>query len=472
MLRRSRGSSQSKSRLRRAITIAMLSVAMVVAPQPHHVAALAGFPTFNYVGVVKQPAGSIYNPTGEFIFPSVIRAADYFANPLGAYYVYYAPHNNPGGVSLVYSNSLDGPWTEYASNPLISNSWPPHYSVTHVSSPHAVWVQEESKLFVYFHGENSTTRYATSTDGITFTYGGVAVNTTNFTGISEASYTRVFRYTMPAKGNVWTMLLMGNNGGTRKIYLAWSNDARTWTTQAGPLISPDASEQGQLSGPHYFPWNGKHYVVYHAASGNMHIAEVGPDFTLETHLGVFYDSSSAAPDNGRAAAPSFYTLGSVIYMFYEAGLRGATVIALAKHDPATVEVTVDNSDPTGVEIVGAWSASTSVAGFYGANYLHDGNAGKGSKSVRLRPTLASSGQYEVYLRWTSHTNRATNVPIDISHSTGTTTRTVDQRTLGGQWVSQGTYSFSAGTAGSLLIRTTGTNGYVIADAAKWRYIGP
>lgn len=44
------------------------------------------------------------------------------------------------------------------------------------------------------------------------------------------------------------------------------------------------------------------------------------------------------------------------------------------------------------------------------------------------------------------------------------TVSVDQRSNGGQWVLLGTYDFSAGTTGGVLIRTTGTSGHVIVDA--------
>ncbi len=47
------------------------------------------------------------------------------------------------------------------------------------------------------------------------------------------------------------------------------------------------------------------------------------------------------------------------------------------------------------------------------------------------------------------------------------TRTVDQRQSGGQWVPLGTYPFTAGTEGSVLIRTEDTDGHVIADAVRF-----
>ena len=135
--------------------------------------------------------------------------------------------------------------------------------------------------------------------------------------------------------------------------------------------------------------------------------------------------------------------------------------------PGATEVIMDNADSTGVIITGAWTASTFDPGYYGAGYIHDGNAGKGTKSVRFTPTLPVAGNYEVFARWTSNTGRATNVPIDIISTSGTTTMSVNQQLNGSQWVSQGIYSFNAGTAGSVLIRTGSTNGFVIADAVRF-----
>jgi hypothetical protein len=73
----------------------------------------------------------------------------------------------------------------------------------------------------------------------------------------------------------------------------------------------------------------------------------------------------------------------------------------------------------------------------------------------------------VFALWTSGSNRASNVPVDIVSSTGTTTVSIDQRVNGGQWVSLGVHDFAAGTSGSVLIGTAGTSGYVVADAVKF-----
>jgi hypothetical protein len=52
-------------------------------------------------------------------------------------------------------------------------------------------------------------------------------------------------------------------------------------------------------------------------------------------------------------------------------------------------IIVDNSD-AGVESSGIWSNSASVAGFWGADYAHDGNELKGSKSFTYRPNFPSN----------------------------------------------------------------------------------
>jgi len=118
-----------------------------------------------------------------------------------------------------------------------------------------------------------------------------------------------------------------------------------------------------------------------------------------------------------------------------------------------------------VTISGAWTALTTPAGAYGSNCLSDGNAGKGTKSVRFSPTFAAAGNFPLYLRWTSDATRATNVPVDIVDGNGaTTTVVVNQQQQGGQWVLLGTYPFGSGSSGSVTLRNDLTNGTVVADA--------
>lgn len=135
-------------------------------------------------------------------------------------------------------------------------------------------------------------------------------------------------------------------------------------------------------------------------------------------------------------------------------------------------IIVDNNDTGNVTVTGTWTSSTSVTGYYGSNYVTDNNEMKGSKSFRFTPSIPTEGDYDVFLRWTTNANRPTNVPVDVTFDGGTQTYTVNQQNNNGTWVLLGRKHFKAGTGGSVLIRTTGTEGFfVIADAARWLAVG-
>jgi hypothetical protein len=129
--------------------------------------------------------------------------------------------------------------------------------------------------------------------------------------------------------------------------------------------------------------------------------------------------------------------------------------------PAGIEVSLAQAT-----VSGGWHASTAQAPFVGDYYVHDGNQGKGQKTVRFVPNLPEAGRYEVYLYWIRHSNRATNVPIEIAHGGGTAKLTIDQRSKGG-WVRVFTGGFERGRGSGCLISNAGTDGYVVANAARW-----
>jgi hypothetical protein len=71
---------------------------------------------------------------------------------------------------------------------------------------------------------------------------------------------------------------------------------------------------------------------------------------------------------------------------------------------------------------------------------------------------------EVRIHWPAQENRATNVPVTITHSGGQTTRVLNQRvsgTLDG-WNSLGTFTFDKKS--SVVIGTKETDGHVLIDA--------
>jgi hypothetical protein len=122
-------------------------------------------------------------------------------------------------------------------------------------------------------------------------------------------------------------------------------------------------------------------------------------------------------------------------------------------------VIVDNADTKLVDITGEWLKGNSVKGYIGKDYLHDANT-PGGKSVRFRPPPELAGTQRVFLRWTSHPNRAENVRVMVHHRQGTAMITVNQQNYGGEWCSLGVFS----DIRSVVVANDDANGHVIADA--------
>lgn len=295
------------------------------------------FPTFYSIDEIIKIDDYKYNPTKEFNFPSIVDTKVHpIENSIDRYYMFYAPHDAPAGICLATAPTLDGPWTEYGSNPLISNSWESengnyYYNVTHVSSPDVMWNSTYNKYFMYFHGENNVTRYATSDDLVNWTYGGECVRANDFSptgkGLTESSYARVVEHEIPGLDNKYIMTIMINNtANMRKIYYAHSKDGIDWTPVKEALVSPDSDPNmnyaGNISGAYFMEWEGRYYIMCHGSTGNMYSVEVGESLDKEIHWGVFYDSSDSYPDYARSGAPVFIQDDEgVWHMFYEGGKR-------------------------------------------------------------------------------------------------------------------------------------------------------
>jgi hypothetical protein len=147
-----------------------------------------------------------------------------------------------------------------------------------------------------------------------------------------------------------------------------------------------------------------------------------------------------------------------------------------------LEIIVDSESPvSGGTVVAspsdsAWPAGTAPAEFHGVALRHDGNTGKGdAKHVVFTPTVAESGEYNVYIWHAMGADQATNVPVIITHAGGSTTRIVNQQHEGDDWHMLGTFSFTAGAGHNVKVCTKApgggavTNGTVQADAIRlWR----
>jgi endoglucanase len=224
-----------------------------------------------------------------------------------------------------------------------------------------------------------------------------------------------------------------------------------------PLPPPTALTANPVSGAQIdLSWK----VASGASSYNVKRSATtgGPYTTVATGV-----TAMGYSDTGLSASTTYYYVVSSVNGSTESGDSSETNATTMTYGTEIV----DNADPTGVTIVGSWTSSTSASGYYRTNYIHDGNTGSsGGKSVAFTPNLPESGNYDVYLNWTTGANRASNTPVDVIYSGGTNTYSLNQQ-VGGSWQLIGNFSFNSGTDGSLKIRNDGANGYVIADAVEF-----
>lgn len=124
-------------------------------------------------------------------------------------------------------------------------------------------------------------------------------------------------------------------------------------------------------------------------------------------------------------------------------------------------------DDSAAEKTGDWQVSSSVSGFVGSGYVHDGNANKGKARITYKLSIPELGEYEVRLWYTANPNRATNVPITIQHVAGEAKLVVNQRKAPpqeGRYISLGPFKFDKSAA--IVISNAETDGHVIADAVQ------
>ena len=127
---------------------------------------------------------------------------------------------------------------------------------------------------------------------------------------------------------------------------------------------------------------------------------------------------------------------------------------------------LDDSD---AKLSEAWTHSTSSTKYIGSDYLHDGDTEKGEKSLRWEFTAPANGLHEIRLAYSSHSNRATNVPITISIAGTVSEVTVNQRkapAIDGLFVSLGAHNLTQGDKIVVSVSNTATDGYVVVDGLQ------
>ncbi|MDQ3810326.1 MAG: N-acetylmuramoyl-L-alanine amidase [Chloroflexota bacterium] len=149
-----------------------------------------------------------------------------------------------------------------------------------------------------------------------------------------------------------------------------------------------------------------------------------------------------------------------------AGLLLLATLPLAP-GAAAAELIVDNAD-SAVQVRGNWSASSTTAGFVGADYLFR-VAGDGAASVFWPFPNGAAGRYEVFARWSAGPNRAANATFEVSASGGAKQIAANQKSGGGAWQLLGAFDFEPNKGQGVRL-TDKADGVVVADAI--RFVGP
>jgi hypothetical protein len=190
-------------------------------------------------------------------------------------------------------------------------------------------------------------------------------------------------------------------------------------------------------------------------------------------------------NNGSSGHVTIYAGGDawnspIIYEAPGTGLKirrisrylGSEYKPIRRESLSGYDIVLDN--PTaksvgGSGVAGNWTRSTNVSGYLGDDYQVRA-ATSSTAWARWTPRLPSTGSYQIYLRWTAATDRASTVLVTVNTPAGQYQRFVNQRINGSRWFSLGTYSFKAGyspASGSITMYATGADGWVIADGAMF-----
>ncbi|MFO0977257.1 MAG: FAD-dependent oxidoreductase [Planctomycetaceae bacterium] len=129
-------------------------------------------------------------------------------------------------------------------------------------------------------------------------------------------------------------------------------------------------------------------------------------------------------------------------------------------------IVLDNSD---AKLTGVWSHSSSTGKYVGIDYLHDGDAEKGTRQALFSASVKEAGIYSIRMSYSANPNRASNVMVRAKSSGADISKEVNQQKtppIDGLFVEIGSMTLKAMDKVEVSIDTAGTNGHVIIDAIQ------
>ena len=126
-------------------------------------------------------------------------------------------------------------------------------------------------------------------------------------------------------------------------------------------------------------------------------------------------------------------------------------------------------DDTDAKLTGIWTHSASAGKYVGNDYIHDGHMEKGEKSVKWILKVPLSGQFDLRISYSPNPNRATNVPVAITHRNETRLVLVNQKKtpeIENLFQSLEVLELKADETVEVVLSNENTDGHVVADAIQ------
>ncbi len=282
-----------------------------------------GLPNFTFDRVVVDPDDyETKFPRKDIVAPNVIKATDYFENPLGTYYMYAGPHDHGGGdgygIGLLYSDSLHGPWTVHGQ--VVGDAQ---------AASTVYWDDTENRMLLMAHGPNRHNHIYESNDGITFSF----IRETTEMDPQPFGYGKVFEYTLPDRDNKYVLLINWRTNNPGYAGVAVSDDGVHWETVDEKVYFGEGEDPEHVTAhsPFLLQYGGKKYVILvdFWNTKELWVVEVDDDLTVKQNLGTFISVADGDPVyNIRISYPFVYQENDSLYLFVAIGEHQEQVIAL------------------------------------------------------------------------------------------------------------------------------------------------
>jgi len=298
---------------------------------------------------------------------------------------------------------------------------------------------------------------------------------TNSTSVSGYYGTNYQHRPAGTGANVLTWGVNVPTSGTYNVYARWTqhpnratNAKYTVNHASGASVVTVNQEAGGGS------WNLLGSYSFNAGAASVSLSDDANEYVIAD--AVMLVPQGAAPNTATWTLSIPQTKNYRVYARWtQHPNRASDAKYTVTHAAGPTTVTVDQmAGGGGWSELGTWSFNAGSAtvsltdqanGFVIADAVMMVPTDATGNAATWTPNVAQAGQYEVYARWTSHANRATNATYTVTHAAGSTAVAVNQQQNGGAWNLLGTFTLAPGTAHKVTL-TDEANGYVIADALR------